>query len=176
MSDNSFKYRYAKGLSEFAYKSYTEEKERKDLLIRQSGSLLIAISVMTAFVGSILPLALQVLENIVETSTVLLFFLIIIIPLFIDFILSILILWRNKYNSLPFGSKYKEHINDNLENYQEDDSQFYYDLFSNITEAHESIAKANDTKANIAKAAHICLFVSIFAFLTSIFAIIIILI
>jgi len=160
-NEDIIKCRYSRNLANYAEKTYFEENERKNSLMTQASYILIAISILIAFLGGILPFLANELKEIIETNKLLFYFSMPFLFLLTSFVLSILIYWRSKYEALTSGFLYQKHVDKHYDNYVASEWQYYYDLFDNYSKAFNSIFIKNNSRVKLAIASHIALFAAI---------------
>lgn len=132
---------------EYAKMTLDLETKRENSLIKQSGQMITAFSIVTAVYISIYRLIIELYSNYLN-MLVKVTFVISLFLFFVSLVIAILVQWRYKYQSLPSPQGIMNHIIDNSESYSKQ-----YSRDANLVMTIDSIWKRkkeiNDIRAKL---------------------------
>ena len=156
--ENGKKEMMLQGIIEIGEIAYNEEQGRKKLLIEQSTSMIIALSLLIAFLGIILPVALNAVAH---KGLVFIAFLCSALLLLASLVCVLLVQWRVKYKGAINAVDFFEEVRNNHEKYLEQ-SDFYEVKIGTLGEMTKTMNKNNNRRVKLIKTSHILVFVCIF--------------
>jgi hypothetical protein len=145
-------------ISEFSVISYKQELDRKKLLIEQSNSFIISLSLIITFLGIVLPLALKYTQD--YKGLVFISFIVIVILLIVSFVCAITVQWRMKYKQFLSPYDFFNEVKNNYNNYKST-SDFYTKKISGYGDIVKTEIDNNNRRAILIMMCHILLLVAI---------------